>query len=177
MSCDIAIGANRLRVCDNLQGGAREFYFFNYLENAFTVSAGKATAKNASLTTCYKYEVQGDGNTFTQSVAVDKKTGTKVNTQTLVGQLKEIEAETNVELDKLGVIQIGGVVKDYNGKYYWFAKDGVNVTATIEAVTGGARTDFNGYNVTLVAETLELAPELDSATITAFLATVFVPAQ
>ena len=172
MACDTAIGANRLRVCDNLQGGSREFYFFNYLEDAFTVTAGKATAINVGLTEVYKYEVQGDGNTFTQSSLVDKKTGTKVNTQTLVGQLKQINAETNIELDKLGVAQIGGVVKDYNGKYLWFAKDGVNVTATIEAVTGGARTDFNGYNVTLVAETLELAPELDATTITNFLALV-----
>jgi len=170
--CDIAIGANRLKVCDNLQGGSREFYFFNYIDDAFTVTAGEATAINVGLTVAYKYVVQGDGNTFTQSSVTDKKTGTKVNTQTLVGQLKQINSETNIELDKLSSGEIAGVVKDYNGKYFWFAKDGVNVTSTIEAVTGGARTDFNGYNVTLVAETLELAPELDSATITAFLALV-----
>ena len=173
MACDIAIGANRLKVCDNLQGGSREFYFFNYVDDAFTVTAGEATALNG-LTgeTVYKYEIQGDGNTFTQSSVTDKKVGTKVCTQTLVGQLKQINAATNVQLDSLSSTEIGGVVKDYNGKYYWFAKDGVNVTSTIESVTGGARTDFNGYNVTLVAETLELAPVLDSATVTAFLALV-----
>lgn len=172
MACDIAIGANRGRVCDNLQGGNTRFYFFNYLDNAFTVTAGVATAINIALTTVYEYVVEGDGNTFTQSTVVDKKTGTKVNTQTLVGQLKAINAATNVELDKLASGNIGGVVKDRNGNYHWFAKDGVNVTATIESVTGGAATDFNGYNVTLVAETLDKAPVLDSATATALLAKV-----
>ena len=171
--CDVVIGVNRGRVCDNLQGGAREFYFFNFVDDAFTVLAGVATALNG-LTgeTVYKYVIQGDGNTFTQSSVTDKKIGTKVNTQTLVGQLKQINAATNVELDSMASGNIGGVVKDYNGKYYWFAKDGVNVTCTIETVTGGARTDFNGYNVTLVAETLEKAPVLDTATVTAFLALV-----
>lgn len=173
MSCDIAIGANREKVCDNLQGGAREFYFFNYVDDAFTVTTGEATALNG-LTgeTVYKYVIQGDGNTFTQSSVTDKKVGTKVNTQTLVGQLKSIDASTNVELDKMASGNIAGVVKDFNGKYYWFAEDGVNVTCTIETVTGGARTDFNGYNVTLVAETRDKAPVLNSATVTAFLALV-----
>ena len=173
MSCDIAIGANRLKVCNNLQGGNEEFYFFNYVDNAFTVASGEATALDG-LTgeTVYKYVIQGDGNTFTQSSVTDAKVGTKVNTQTLVGQLKQINAATNVELDKLASGTIGGVVKDRNGVYHWFAKDSINVTATIEAVTGGARTDFNGYNVKLVAETLELAPILDSDTVTAFLALV-----
>ena len=170
MSCDIAIGANREKVCNNLQGGNREFYFFNYVEDAFTVTAGEATALDGLTgSTVYKYVIQGDGNTFTQSSVTDAKVGTKVNTQTLVGQLKQIDASTNVELDKLASGQIGGVVKDRNGKYHWFAKDGVNVTATIEAVTGGASADFNGYNVTLVAETLELAPILDATTVTSFL--------
>ena len=170
MACDIAIGANRGRVCDNLQGGNTRIYFFNYIDNAFTVAAGVVTAINVALTVVYEYVVEGDANTFTQSVATDKKTGTKVNTQTLVGQLKALNAATNIELDKLASANIGAVVKDRNGKFYWFAKDGVNVTATIEALTGGAATDFSGYNVTLVAETLELAPVLDSATATALVA-------
>lgn len=171
--CDIAIGANRDKACNNGQGGTSEFYFFNYVDNAFDVTNGEATALNG-LTgqTVYKYVIEGDGNPYTQNSVTDAKVGTKVNTQTLVGQLKKIDAATNVELDKLASGNIAGVVKDRNGKYHWFAQDGVNVTSTIEAVTGGARADFNGYNVTLVAETLELAPILDSATVTAFLALV-----
>lgn len=174
MSCDIAIGLNRGKSCNNSQGGTEEFYFFNYIDDAFTVVDGEATALNGLVAqTVYKYVIEGDGNPFTQSSVTDAKVGTKVNTQTLVGQLKRIDASTNIELDKFGS-GIGGVVKDRNGSYHWFAQDGVNVTSTIESVTGGARADFNGYNVTLVAETLDLAPILDSATVIEFLALVSV---
>ena len=166
------ISAGRLKTDDFLQGGVREIYFFNYLDDAFTVSANVATAINASLTACYKYAIQGDGNTLTESVATDKKTGTKVNTQTLVAQLKQVNSATNVELDVLLQTDVSAVYKDYNGQYRFVAEYGFNVTSTAEAVTGGARTDFNGYNVTLVAETLNLAPSLDASTVTAFLALV-----
>ena len=101
MGCDIAIGANRGKVCDNLQGGVTRVYFFNLIDNAFTVTAGVVTAINAALTTVYEYVVEGDGNTYTQVSATDKKVGTKVNTQTLVAQLKAINAASNIELDKL----------------------------------------------------------------------------
>ena len=60
-----------------------------------------------------------------------------------------------------------------NGVFHWVGhENGFNVTRTVEAVSGGARADFNGYNVTLVAENKALAPTLDAATVTAFLAIV-----
>lgn len=168
--CDIAAG--RLKTCDNLQGGLEELYFFNNIVAPFTVAANVCTAMNAALTAAYKYVIQGDGNTLTESNVADKKVGTKVNTQTLVAQLKQVNSATNVELDKLLAGDISAVYKDRNGQYRWIADKGFNVTSTAELVTGAARTDFNGYNVTLVSETLDLAPSLDAATVTAFLAKV-----
>ena len=166
------ISAGRLKTDDNLQGGIREIFFFNHLDKAFTVSANVATAIDSGLTAVYKYAIQGDANTFSESNAVDKKTGTKVNTQTLVAQLKQVNSETNVELDILLAGEISAVYKDYNGQYRWIADRSFNVTSTAELVSGGARTDFNGYNVTLVSETKDLASSLDASTVTAFLALV-----
>lgn len=173
MSCDIAIGANRGKACNNNQGGLKNIYFFNYVDTAFDLTARVATALNGLVgETVYKYVIEGDGNTFTENSVTDAKVGTKVNTQTLVAMLKKVDGATNVELDKLASGQISGVIEDYSGNLRWFAEDSVNVTSTIEAVSGGARVDFTGYNVTLVAETLELAPTLDASTKTAFLALV-----
>lgn len=168
--CDIAAG--RAKTCDNLQGGVEELYFFNNIDDAFTVVANVCTAINAGLTATYKYVIQGDGNTLTESNVVDKKVGTKVNTQTLVSQLKQVNSATNVELDKLLAGDISAVYKDRNNQYRWIADKGFNVTSTAELVTGAARADFNGYNVTLVSETLDMAPSLDASTVTAFLALV-----
>jgi hypothetical protein len=171
--CDIAIGANISEVCTNTNGGNEVFYPFNFIADAFTVVAGVATAMNEALTTAYNYTIDGDGNTLTQSKVSDFKTGTSVVTQTLVNQLKQVTGATNVELDKVAEGKISGVLKDNNGVYHWVGhENGFNVTRTVEAISGGARTDFNGYNVTLVAENKAFAPTLDAATVTAFLAIV-----
>jgi hypothetical protein len=166
------IAAGRLRTDDNLQGGVETIYFFNYLDDAFTVTANVATAINASLTAVYNYDIQGDGNSLIESNVADKKTGTKVNTQTLVAQLKQVNSATNVELDVLLETRISAVYKDFNDQYRWIAIKGFNVTSTGELVTGGGRVDFNGYNVTLVAEQKGYSPSLDASTVTALLALV-----
>ncbi len=173
MACDIAIGANRDKVCTTSQGGNEEFYPFNFIEDAFTVVDGIATAMNAALTVAYKYTINGDGNTLTQSKLADFKTGTSVVTETLVNQLKQVDGATNVELEKVAEGNISGILKDRNGLYHWVGhENGFNVTRTIEAVSGGARTDFNGYNITLVSENKTFAPILDASTTSAFLAIV-----
>lgn len=168
--CDVAIGQGRTCRGKGQGGLANEVYFFNYVTDAFTLTDGVATALDG-LTgeAVYKYVIMGDANIFTESIVSDHKTGSKVNTQTLVTQLFSQDSATSVELDKLAAGKIAGVVIDNNGKYRWFAEDSVNVTSTVEAVSGGARADVNGYNVTLVAETLNSAPELDATTVTAFL--------
>lgn len=171
--CDIAIGANRGKQCDNTQGGLEVFYPFNFVKDAFTVVDGIATAKSESLTVAYKYFIKGDGNTLTQSKNTDAKSGTTVVTETIVNQLIKVDGATSNELGKLSEAQISGVLVDRNGIGHWVGhENGFNVTSTIEAVSGGAKADFNGYNVTLVAENKTFSPTLDSATLTAFLAIV-----
>jgi hypothetical protein len=173
MACDISIGANRVQPCTSTNGGNEVFYPFNFINDAFTVVGGIATAMNAALTVAYNYDIAGDGNTLTQSSVSDYKTGTSVVTQTVVNQLKKVDGASNFELTKLSQGKNSGILKDRNGVYHWVGhENGFNVTRTIEAVSGGARADFNGYNVTLVAENKVLAPTLDAATITAFLAIV-----
>ena len=169
MACDITSG--RAKVCKDGIGGNSKLYMFNYLEDAFTIIGGQATAINPSLTTVYEYELEGDGNTLAQSLVSDRQTGTTVNTQTLTIVLKQMDATTSAEMNILAKGYPMAVVKDRNGKYHAIGlQDGIDFT--VEAVTGGAKTDLNGYTLTGVATTGSLAPLLDTATITAFLALV-----
>ena len=48
--------------------------------------------------------------------------------------------------------------------------DGVVVSGT--GLSGGAKGEFNGYNLTGIGEETSFAPTLDGATVTAFLAIV-----
>ena len=172
MTCDIAIGVNLDDNCTNGQGGVEEFYPFNFVDDAFTVVDGIATGINATLV-AYKYVNASDSNVFTDVLLADKKTGSSVATQTLVYQLNKVKGSTNVELTKLAQGKMSGVLKDNAGVYHWVGhENGFNVSSQVEALSGGAKTDMNGYNITLISENRTLAPTLDDATRDAFLAIV-----
>jgi len=169
MACDITSG--RAKVCKDSIGGNSKLYMFNYLEDAFTITGGLATAINPSLTEVFEYELEGDGNTLVQNMVSERQNGTTINTQTLTVVLKQMDAVTSAEMNIVAKGYPMAVVKDRNGKYHAIGlQDGIDFT--VDAVTGGAKTDLNGYTLTGVATTGSIAPILDSATITAFLALV-----
>ena len=169
MACNITTG--RAKACKEFQGGVQSLYLFNFLENAFTVVDGEATAINPLLTEVFEYKVEGDGQTLVENMVSDRNTSTTVNTQTITAMLKGIDAETSAELNLVAKGYPMAVVKDRNGVYHAVGLDD-GIDFTIDQATGGAKTDMNGYTITGVSTTGSLSPKLDSATITAFLALV-----
>jgi hypothetical protein len=167
MACNITQG--RAKACKDKQGGVETLYLFNYVKNPFTVANGEATAINPLLTEIFEYIVEGDGQTLTENLVADRNTGSSVNTQTIVATLKGINADTSAELNLLAHGWISAVVKDRAGVYHAVGIDD-GIDFTIDQVTGGAKTDMNGYTITGVATTKVLSPKLTTATITAFLA-------
>jgi len=165
MSCDISQG--RLRSCKDGLGGNSVLYLYNGIKDAFTITNGEATSINAGLTEVYKFELEGDLNTLEQSQVGDRNTGTEVNTQTLTISLKKIDASTNAQFNLLVAGYPQAVVVDRNGNYHCLALDD-GMDFTVVSTTGGAKTDMNGYTLTGVATTKDLAPLMDSATQTAF---------
>lgn len=169
MACNATQG--RARVCKESIGGNGKAYFYNSLEDPFTIVNGEATAINAGLTVVYEYELEGDLNTLIENLVSDRNTGTTINTQTLVMTLKKIDAATSAEMNLLAKSYPQAVVKDRNGVYHAIGIDD-GIDFTIDQMTGGAKTDLNGYTLTGVSTTGSLSPKLDSDTITAFLALV-----
>ncbi len=169
MACDATKG--RVRICKESLGGQGKLYLYNSLEDPFTIVAGVATAMNASLTVAYEYELEGDLNTLVENMVSNRNTGTTVNTQTLVTTLKKIDAATSAEMNLLAKGFPQAVVKDRNGIYHAIAVDD-GIDFMVDQVTGGAKTDLNGYTLTGVSTTGALSPKLDTDTTTAFLAVV-----
>lgn len=167
------ITSSRAKACKDGLGGQSTLYLYNSLEDAFTVLNGEATAMNAALTAAYAYPLEGDGNTLEQNMVSDRNTGTRVNTQTLTIVLKNMDAATNAEFNLLAAGYPQAVVVDRNGNYIALGLDD-GIDFTVVSSTGGAKTDLNGYTLTGVSTTGELAPHLDAATITAFEAVVSV---
>lgn len=170
MACsDITQGIGKQ--CKEGIGGVQKLYLFNHLEEAFTITGIEATAINPLLTVAYEFDVIGDGNILEQSHVGDRNTFTSVNTQTLTALLGVMDATKHATLQFLVEGYPMGVVRDRNGLFHAIGlDDGIDFTNV--ANTGGAKTDFNGYTLTGVSTTRTLAPLLDSATQTAFLALV-----
>ena len=169
MACDITQG--RARECKQNLGGQSKVYLFNYVEDPFTIVAGEATGVNPLLTAVYEYELAGDLNTLVENFVSDDNTGVSVNTQTLTVSLRKQDAATSAEFNLLVYGNAQAVVKDRNGEFHALAiSEGMNWS--VDASTGGARTDLNGYTITGVAQEGALSPKLDEATITAFIALV-----
>ena len=124
---------------------------------------------NVLLTENYSYELEGDGNTLEQVMVSSRSTGTRVNTQTLTIVLKKMSAADAAEFNLLCASFAQAVIKTRNGDYIALGvTEGMDWSVT--ATTGGAPTDLVGYTITGVAIEPVLAPFLDAATQTAFLA-------
>lgn len=168
-TCDITQGRNK--VCKNSLGGNSNLYLFNFLEDPFTVVDGEATGMNVLLTEAFKYELEGDLNTLVQDGVTDRNTGTTVVTQTTTAVLKQITADASAEMNLLAKGYPMAVVQDRNGNYHAIGiDDGIDFNVNIS--TGGVKTDLNGYTLVGTSTTGNIAPLLDAATVTAFLAVV-----
>lgn len=166
MACDITSG--RLKLCKSDIAGVSKVYFFNDLDDSFTVADGVATAINPLLTTVYAYELVGDGNTFVESMPGDRNTGTVVNTQTLTLLLHKLTKEDHQQMNLLVKGYPRAVVKTKKGDYHIVGlTEGIDFT--VATATGGAKADFNGYTLTGVSMESQLAPIMNNTTRDAFL--------
>lgn len=170
MACLLTSG--RTEPCRDAIGGLKALYLFDFVEDSFTVSAGEATAIDAGITDVYKYDLLADGNTFVESGgAPDESTGTSVVTQTGTAVLKKQDVKTANEINILKSARPVAVWKFRDGTYkVQGLSDGTVIS--VETASGGAKADFNGYTLTLTSTELNLAPTLDSSTVTAFEALV-----
>lgn len=169
MACLLTTG--RSEPCSDAVGGLKTIYFVDFVEDAFTITAGEATAKSASVTVAYQYDLLNDNNSFVQTFTEDRNNGTSVYEQVLTVSLKKQTTATANELALIVKARPVVVVKDRMDNYFVMGlSDGTVATGDIQS--GAAKGDFNGYSLTLTATETAPAPTLDSATETAFLAIV-----
>lgn len=169
MACVLTSG--RTEPCRDAISGLKASYFIDYQEDLFTIVAGEATAIDAGVTEVFKYELLADGNTLVETFTADQNNGTSIYEQVLTMALKKQDKDTANELSLIVKARPIVVVQFRDGTYKVIGiSDGTVATGDIQS--GGAKADFNGYNLTLTATEVAPAPQLDSATVTALLALV-----
>ncbi|UII80001.1 hypothetical protein [Flagellimonas sp. CMM7] len=171
MACDLTTG--RTEPCKDSIGGLKNAFFLDYLENAFTVSDSQGTGIAVGVTEVFKYELRSDtNNDATESMISNKDAGTSVNTQTVNVRLKKQDAATSNEIKLMAYARPIIAVQDRNNVYKVYGlSEGMDLTAS-NIQSGAARADFNGYDLTFTSLEGEMAPILDSATVTALEALV-----
>ena len=168
MSCKITKG--RTEPCKNNIAGLRTAFFINFVKDAFTETLGKISAISATVTEVFEFELRSDSNILVESLVSDKNNGTTVNTQTLTLALKKQDSETALEVDLMAQGRPIIVIKDANDMYRAVGySEGMDLSGS-DINSGGARGDFNGYNLTFTSMEGKLAPYLTPEAVTALLA-------
>lgn len=167
MSCNLTSG--RTEPCRDAIGGLKSVRLADFIEDAVTVTSGEVTALNVALTEVFKYDLLNDNNTFVETFTADQNNGTSIYEQVLTVQLKK---QTKASADELALIVKSrplAFVEYRDGRIVAMGiSDGTVATGDIQS--GGAKGDFNGYNLTLTATEVLPAPTLDSATASALIA-------
>jgi hypothetical protein len=159
-----------LKGCDNNIGGITAIYI-NDMDNISSTTEDTATWMIDAQTASPSYEAfefrRNTGN-FTEEAAIDLVNQSSYVTQTITLMFARREASKSKAIKILGEGQrdLAIIVKDANGKYWYFPN--AQLTATAEG-SGTAKADGSKYSVTFVAENEFLAKEVDPTIIAGLL--------
>ena len=157
--------------CDNNIGGITAIYI-NDMDNITSTTIDSASYMVDAQVVSSNYEAfefrRNTGN-FTEETAVDFANGSSFVTATvsLMFHRREASKSKAIKILSEGQRDLAIIVKDANGKYWYFPF--AQLSATAEG-SGTAKADGSKYSVTFIAENENLAYEVDPTIIAGLLA-------
>ena len=158
MSCTLTRGRNEILCRDNI-GGIKSVYLMKYAEYPYTSIVGAYSGNITEFPNDSLFQYETKGATFTENITNDEN-GIFYD-QTLTFNLIKSDLLTTFELDKIKDLELRFIV-EYNAGY--FKMGGVFNGAEIETFSinsGGGKSDFNGYNVTIKSKEEIASPFID----------------
>lgn len=161
MPCNLTL-TGIAKDCTPSMGGVQEVYIANREDvSGVTVTSDQITAitmeASAKLKT-FRFDPQTAS--MTSNRTIDLANGVNFVVTDLVLAFRRMETSKRVAISALAVNDLAVIVKDANGKYWYLGYDApVNASANGGA-TGTARTDRNGYGITLQDNSRELPYEV-----------------
>lgn len=127
-----------------------------------TISSDKVSAITMATSAKFKkYSFARNTGSLTSTYTIDQTTGARYVASVLVLVFNRMETAKRVEITALAQNDLVVIVKDANGKYWLLGKDEpVNATGG-DGLSGTARTDRNGYSITLQDNSPEMPYEVD----------------
>jgi len=163
------ITSGRKDGCKDGLGGVSNVYLMDYVKyNKKLIQTNTERTKLLSfpITIIYDLELRTPTN-FDQSINIEK--GQISYKQTIEIAIKKDNLQTFRELNILIKKDLRLIVKDRLGRYQILGLyNGLKATG-YKRVSGGAKSDFNGYNITFEADESEISPFIDNLDYTGFI--------
>jgi hypothetical protein len=180
MSCDITHG--RVEECKDSVSGLKAIYIINFddlNEDNATFDTGTpgeedqlVTWTPASALSMYKYELKSTANALNTTINASRDNGTTFFGQELVVNLKRQDVVTHKQVKLLSYGRPRIIARSMTDQFFMLGfAQGCDVSAGTIG-TGAALGDFNGYQLTFMAEE-ELPPLFIDCSTEAELATAF----
>lgn len=151
MSCTQTI-AGIARDCSPSMGGIKRAWIANYDDVAsVTVTTNKITAITMQSSKTFKeFAFRKGTSSFTSTLNVDPANGVSYVSTEINLVFSKMETVKRVEVAALAVGELAMIVEDMNGILWYFGQEEPVVASAGDGQSGVARTDRNGYSITLM---------------------------
>lgn len=139
-------------------GGIVAVYIANHSDvSAVTSSDGVITAITMASSATFKaYTFARNTGSLASNYVIDDTTGAKYVTSDLTLVFTKMESTKRLEITALAQGELAVIVKDANGEYHYLGLDAPVRASAGDGLTGTARSDRNGYSLTLQDNSLEM---------------------
>lgn len=170
MACNTYTLKGIARGCKDSIGGIKKVYLstsYDDVIKGIDVSTNILTITADAVATFKPFNFFKNTGSMTSTAQIGENTGNSWQTELNLVFMKQ-ETSKKLEIEGMVMGECAAIVVDMNGKYWFLGKDNALTASAGTAETGTASTDLNGYNVTLLDESLALPYEItDAATKTA----------
>lgn len=150
----------RTNPCKDNIGGIRSLYLFTYVYYDPSNFGGEPGVSLTSFPATTIYRFEGVNANFNEQIISDER-GLYFSQDLTFSLKKQSVSDTNIWNDAMGY-DLRYVVQYNNGKLRLGGLYNGGRVRSVEIVSGGAKNDFNGYNITISGQERWAAPFMDS---------------
>ena len=160
MSCAQTI-SGIAKDCSASMGGIKKAWIANQEDvSAVTVTTGKVTGLTMETSKVFKeFAFRKGVSSFTSTLNSDPANGTSFVSTEINLVFSKMESTNRAEMSALAVGELYVIVQDMNDALWFFGYDEPVVASAGDGQTGVARTDRNGYSITLLDNSKEFPME------------------
>lgn len=168
MACVTLTKGRKLACRTNASAGFKAIGIIPWEDGLITATDGEVATLPASIASIYRYELKNSGNTYVEEITTDDEARSIGYTGTLSVVLQKLDLETRNEVAELAKGEVIVFIEANNGDIYAVGTGFGALLTGGNANTGGAKTDFNGWNLTFSTSENEPYLTLSTAAKTAY---------